>query len=111
MRHGIGKFCYEDGGRYEGEWIMSRMHGRGIMYYPNGEKAYDGNWLDNHFHGRGKLYNESTDSIVKYNYSNFNNVEPYWQTYEGTTFHNTGDFEHDLKCGFGILVLSNGEIY
>lgn len=27
------------------------------------------------------------------------------------TFHNTGDFEHDLKCGFGILVLSNGEIY
>jgi hypothetical protein len=44
MRSGRGKFYYLDGGVYDGEWNENRMHGRGVLYYANGEPAYDGEW-------------------------------------------------------------------
>jgi hypothetical protein len=36
MRHGKGRFYYDDGGMYEGMWNMNRMEGFGKLYYVNG---------------------------------------------------------------------------
>ena len=42
QRHGKGKFFYQDGGLYDGEWRENKMHGKGILYYASGKAAYDG---------------------------------------------------------------------
>ena len=36
MRHGQGKFFYQDGGMYDGEWIKNKMEGYGKLYYQSG---------------------------------------------------------------------------
>lgn len=58
MRHGQGKFYYQDGGMYDGEWKRNKMDGFGSLYYQSGELAYQGMWKDDQFQGKGKLYNE-----------------------------------------------------
>ena len=36
MRHGQGKFFYQDGGMYDGEWVKNKMEGYGRLYYQSG---------------------------------------------------------------------------
>jgi antitoxin component YwqK of YwqJK toxin-antitoxin module len=45
MRHGKGKFFYQDGGLYDGDWVCNKMTGFGRLYYQSGKLAYEGNWL------------------------------------------------------------------
>ena len=40
MRHGHGKFFYQDGGMYDGEWRKNKMNGYGKLYYQSGKLAY-----------------------------------------------------------------------
>ena len=42
LRHGKGKFFYQDGGLYDGDWVRNKMEGRGKLYYKSGKIAYDG---------------------------------------------------------------------
>lgn len=42
MRHGFGKFYYQDGGMYEGHWNQNKMEGFGRLYYQSGKLAYEG---------------------------------------------------------------------
>ena len=58
MRHGKGKFYYQDGGLYDGDWKQNRMDGRGKLYYQSGKLAYDGEWKSDQFCGHGILYNQ-----------------------------------------------------
>lgn len=44
MRHGSGKFFYQDGGYYSGDWFENKMHGKGVLSYSSGVVAYDGDW-------------------------------------------------------------------
>ena len=44
MRHGKGKFYYQDGGSYDGEWRENKMCGKGKLLYQSGKIAYDGDW-------------------------------------------------------------------
>ncbi len=61
MRHGQGKFFYQDGGMYEGilffnykgNWKNNKMDGFGKLYYQSGKIAYEGNWTDDQFQGYG----------------------------------------------------------
>ena len=36
MRHGQGKFYYQDGGMYDGNWKNNKMDGYGSLYYQSG---------------------------------------------------------------------------
>jgi len=84
MRHGYGKFFYQDGGLFEGEWNQNKMHGKGVLSYASGKPAYDGDWLDDKFEGFGALYNETPAELNQpYDYSDFDNVDEYWTKYEG----------------------------
>lgn len=51
MRHGSGKFFYQDGGLFDGEWRENMMHGRGVLSYASGKPAYDGEWDSDKFEG------------------------------------------------------------
>ena len=55
MREGTGKFYYQDGGYYDGEWSRNKMEGQGILYYQSNHKVYEGQWLNDQFHGHGIL--------------------------------------------------------
>ena len=57
MRHGYGRFFYQDGGRYEGEWKNNKMNGQGKLFYQSNKLAYDGEWLNDQFEGKGTLFN------------------------------------------------------
>jgi antitoxin component YwqK of YwqJK toxin-antitoxin module len=64
MRHGQGKFYYQDGGMYDGEWRDNKMSGYGKLFYKSGKIAYEGGWLNEQFTGRGTLYNEEPDLLA-----------------------------------------------
>lgn len=40
MRHGYGKFYYQDGGMYDGDWKENKMEGYGKLFYQSGKLAY-----------------------------------------------------------------------
>jgi antitoxin component YwqK of YwqJK toxin-antitoxin module len=46
MRNGRGKFYYQDGGYYDGQWKNDQMNGYGKLYYDGGALAYEGNWIN-----------------------------------------------------------------
>lgn len=75
MRNGKGKFFYQEGSFYDGEWKNNNMHGYGKLYYSNGKLAYEGDWFIDQFHGRGKVFNDEPASIFGYfDYTNFDNL-------------------------------------
>ena len=81
------------------------MEGKGKLYYKNNKLAYEGELKNNTFHGKGKLNNENPcDLEGSFDYTNFDNLEDNWLSYEG-------DFIDDLKDGFGTILLTNGAKY
>ena len=105
MRNGRGKFFYQDGGYYEGQWKNNKMDGWGKLFYEGGKLAYEGNWKEDEFHGYGKVYNDNPiDLDVGFDYTNFDLLENYWVYYEGMLVS-------DTKEGRGKIQLSNGETF
>ncbi len=92
MRHGRGKFTYEDGAYYEGSWVDNKIHGRGVLYFPNYKVAYSGDWVNDHFQGFGTLYNEqpANSAVDDRVYLDLGQISSGWEKYEG-------DFHQDQK--------------
>ena len=42
MRCGYGVFYYNEGGKYKGNWMHNKMHGKGTLEYADGRIAYQG---------------------------------------------------------------------
>lgn len=84
MRHGKGKFYYQDGGLYDGEWRENQMSGHGKLFYQSGRIAYDGEWKDDQFTGHGVLYNEYPVPLERtFDYTNLDLIDEYWTKFEG----------------------------
>ena len=49
---GNGKYILENGVYYLGEWKNSLRHGKGIIYYSNGNIMYDGEFVDGNIFGK-----------------------------------------------------------
>jgi hypothetical protein len=82
MRHGFGKFYYQDGGHYEGEWKDNKMNGFAKLYYQNNDLAYEGFWKDDQFHGKGKVYNDNPRKIEgPFDYVNLSALDECWIYY------------------------------
>jgi hypothetical protein len=69
--HGRGIFYLANGDKYEGDWINSEKQGRGIYYYADGDK-YEGDFVKGKFTGRGTF----TCSNGKQFTGNFENDKP-----------------------------------
>ena len=105
MRHGFGKFYYQDGGHYEGEWKDNKMNGFAKLYYQNNDLAYEGLWKDDQFHGKGKVFNDNPRKIEGcFDYTNLSALDECWIYYDG-------EFDEDSKHGHGTVKLSNGETF
>lgn len=76
MKNGAGRFYYQDGGMYDGNWVEGKMHGIGRLYYQSGKLAYEGEWKADQFWGAGVLHNECPEQLTHpFNYRNFNTLE------------------------------------
>ncbi len=47
-------YTWQDGRRYEGNYILNKKHGRGVYTYSDGSK-YNGEWCDGLQHGVGTI--------------------------------------------------------
>lgn len=51
---GFGKFTFNSGNIYEGEFCMSRKHGKGKLTFKGSGDTYEGDWLFDKMTGKGK---------------------------------------------------------
>ncbi len=51
---------------------MNKMHGKGTLYYGNGQKAYEGEWFEDMFDKFGHYYNSKPKNLYDgFNYKDF----------------------------------------
>ena len=43
--HGKGIFTWDNGKKYEGDYVDDKKEGHGVMIFPDG-RIYDGHWKD-----------------------------------------------------------------
>ena len=69
---GNGKYIYEDGSYYIGQYLNGLKHGKGIEYYKNGDIRYEGLFVKGNYEGNGKyllfFYNDLHLLIIFYFY-------------------------------------------
>lgn len=104
--HGRGKFVYNSGDKYIGEYRNNKMCGRGTYYFSDGT-IYEGEWLDNKKHGHGKMtypdggyYEGEWDNDHRHGYGKEVN----------STGQYEGHFQFDECRGQGKLTLNSKEI-
>ena len=82
---GYGKYIYENGKYYIRQWKTGLYHGKGILYYPNGNIMYEGDFINNKRGGNGKYIWEDGSYYI-------------------------GQYKNSLRNGKGIYYYSNGNI-
>ncbi|MBQ7552054.1 MAG: hypothetical protein IJT15_01220 [Rickettsiales bacterium] len=85
VKEGRGTYTYKDLGVYEGEWKKGVREGYGKMTYEDGD-VYKGDWKGDVKEGRGKI--------------TFKNGSAY-----------DGDWKNDKWEGYGKLTYENGDFY
>ncbi|MBF0627007.1 MAG: hypothetical protein HQL91_02185 [Magnetococcales bacterium] len=63
QRHGTGVYTYINGEKYSGSWRQDRMEGQGSYTYLDGSR-YEGEWHANQRHGKGTLIQANGDKYV-----------------------------------------------
>jgi hypothetical protein len=43
--HGYGRYTWEDGRKYDGQYLNDKKHGKGVYIWSDGRK-YDGEWAN-----------------------------------------------------------------
>ena len=80
-----GKYIWEDGKYYIGEYKDNLPNGKGIKYYPNGNILYEGVFINGKFDGKGKYYYDDGDYFI-------------------------GEYKNGLRNGKGIVYYKNGNL-
>ena len=78
-RHGKGVFTWENGNIYDGYWEDGNRHGKGVFTWVNGG-IYNGDWKDNKMHGEGVLI--------------WTDGSKYEGTFENDNLHGKGTFTY-----------------
>lgn len=93
LKHGKGKYIFKDRSYYEGSWRNNMMHGKGVLYLPNGKVEYEGEWAEDEPDGWGVYYAYEAEGRV-----------PLWRKFEGQL--RKGEMD-----GRGKLLFASGLIY
>ena len=108
--NGNGKYIYENGEIYIGQWSNGKRHGKGILYYDNGKIAYEGDFVNDFYDGYGTYY-----------YEKGGYYEGEWKKgkkdgkgiifYENGKIKYKGDFVNNFYEGYGIYNDPEGRHY
>ena len=63
-QNGDGTYRFDNGDKYDGEWLDGRFSGKGIYIWESGNK-YDGNWVNGRKEGYGILMNKKPKKFEK----------------------------------------------
>ena len=88
--HGKGTLYFKNGDRYVGDFINDNMEGKGIFYYKNGSR-YEGDFHNNKKGGKGIIYNGNP---ISFGYTKYD-----------------GNWKNGIKEGRGIIYYYNGDKY
>lgn len=104
----VGVIDYRDGGRYEGEAVDGKRHGRGTMTYANGGR-YTGAWRHDKWHGEGVGIAENGNRYegTYRNHQKHGTGVYVWS--EGDRYQ--GGFVDGLPEGDGVKLFANGDRY
>ena len=83
LKHGKGKYTWDNGDLYDGNWVEGDKTGKGTYVWSNGDK-YEGDWLNNNRTGNGTFT---------------------WGD-DGTKY--VGSWKDDKRIGRGKLIYTNG---
>ena len=61
---GMGKYIYENGEYYIGQFVKGLRHGKGIEYYKNNTIKYEGDYVKGKREGYGKYIYESGNYYI-----------------------------------------------
>ena len=131
-REGYGKYIWENGEYYIGQWLNDKKHGKGILYNTNRNIKYDGDFVNDKFEGYGKYIYENGNyyigkwlnnkmhgkGIVYYKNGNIKYEGDFVNgKYEGDgkyiyekDYYYIGQFLDDKRHGKGILFYKNGDV-
>ena len=101
-REGYGKYIWESGNYYIGEWLNDNKHGKGIIYYKNGNIKYEGDFVNGKFEGKGKYIWENGE-YYKGEWLNGNKHGKGIIYYKDGNIQYEGDFVND-KCDNSCII-------
>eukprot|EP01100_Stratorugosa_tubuloviscum_P002859 TRINITY_DN1675_c1_g5_i2.p1 TRINITY_DN1675_c1_g5~~TRINITY_DN1675_c1_g5_i2.p1 ORF type:complete len:695 (+),score=277.41 TRINITY_DN1675_c1_g5_i2:64-2148(+) len=107
-RHGHGLRVYKDGERYEGNFENDQKSGKGIYWFLNND-IYEGEWKNNKQNGQGQLKSTKSQYYGEWLDNKKHGQGTFFHQTTGTTYN--GNWENDVKSGFGILVSTLGNKY
>ena len=110
FREGYGKYIWEDGEYYIGEWLNGNMHGKGIKYYKNGNIKYEGDFINSNFEGKGKYIWENDEYYIGEWLNGKRNGKGIIY-YKNGNIKYEGDYINDKREGKGKYIYENGEYY
>ena len=130
--HGKGKMVWDDGAKYEGDFVNGARHGNGELYLANGA-SYMGEFANDTCTGEGTFFSADNNTVIKGTFDNlklingmyhqsvdefddrdlitiFENgeaVSQYIQFDDGRVYY--GERKGLVPHGYGMLVNENGE--
>ena len=104
-KHGKGVQTLSSGERYVGDWSNDRKHGRGVTFYANGDK-YDGEYANGKKQGRGFYSMASGQRYVGYWRDDRINGYGIYSTNDGNIYK--GEFNDGRRHGRGTLTNTSG---
>jgi len=132
-QNGFGKFTYDNGDVYEGNWINGKRHGKGKYDYADGISWYDGEWVDDKKEGYGTEHYPDNDEYKGYFKNGKRNGKGIYKYVNGDIYDGNftnsirtgkgkytwkksgnvydGDWLNDVINGKGIKTFSNGDVY
>ena len=109
IKHGKGKIYYSDGNiKYEGEFVNGKKEGRGKLIFVNGE-YYIGQFSNNKLNGKGKMYYNNSTIKYKGDFVNGKMERSGKYIFEDGDYY-IGQFSNGMRNGKGILYYKNNNI-
>ena len=106
--HGQGKFIFNDGDVYEGEWSYNRQHGKGVYTGAEGQ-TYNGEWVEGIKQGFGIIVYSNGD-VYEGEWSNNDRHGQGTYTWSSGGSY-TGSWIEGSKNGYGSMSFPNGAKY
>ena len=107
---GNGRYFYENGDRYDGQWKNGIKHGIETIYYKNGTIKYEGNFVNDKPDGYGKIFFENNEYYEGQRRRGFSQGKGKEYYYNGKVKYE-GDFYNDKFGGRGKFIYKNCEYY
>ena len=107
---GNGKYIWENGQYYIGQWKNGKKHGKGIIYYKDGTIMYEGDFVNDKKEGNGKFIWKNGKYYIGEWKNNKKNGKGKDYFSNGNILYE-GDYINGKLDGNGKLILNIGDYY